>query len=116
MLQTSRRTFTPPTDIIELKDRLVVLVEIAGMRIDDFKVILQDAKHLIIMGQRQRPTFESPAYYQVEISVGHFRIDVQLPYAIDRERVEAHYADGFLRIDLPRRIQHIQIQDSTNGN
>lgn len=101
----TRRThqFTPPTDVIELPDRLVILIEIPGMRADDFQITLFN-RSLIISGFRERPPFENPAYHQVEISFGEFRIEIALPGPVQQAQVSATYREGFLQIDLPRLL------------
>ena len=104
MLRSSGRKFAPPTDIIELSDKIVVLVEIAGMRVEDFNLALFN-RNLVITGVRERPNFTKPAYHQVEIGVGHFRLEIQLPIPVDTNSVSARYYDGFLQIDLPRRAE-----------
>jgi HSP20 family protein len=94
-------TWQPPTDVFELEDRLVVVVEIAGMRDGDFNVALQD-RRLMISGTRQRVGREGIAYHQVEIRYGRFLSEVIAPWPVERETITAAYKDGFLRVELPR--------------
>jgi HSP20 family protein len=108
MLRRSTRKFSPPTDVIELPDRLVILVEIAGMLGDSFKITLHD-RTLIISGIRERPPFEHPAYHQVEIGFGEFRVGIRLPWSVQADEVTATYDEGFLQVELPRRSQQIHI-------
>jgi HSP20 family protein len=100
----SNRGFIPPTDVIELQDHLVVLVEIAGMRADAFQIALHE-RNLIISGIREQPPFDfdQPAYHQVEIDFGEFRTEIQLPWLVDQNAVRAIYGEGFLQIDLPKQ-------------
>jgi HSP20 family molecular chaperone IbpA len=114
------RPFSPPTDVLEFSDRLRIIVEIAGMRAGDFNVVLLD-KRIVITGVRERPAIQGAAYHQVEIGYGEFRVEVHLPWSVQREEVGASYRDGFLQIDLPRRPD-TQIKvvddnpDDTNGS
>jgi HSP20 family protein len=94
--------FTPPTDVLELSDRLLVLMEIAGMKASDFTVSLMN-NHLIVNGTRERPSFRGAAYHQVEIGYGEFRVEIVLPWPVSQDDVSANYRDGFLQIELPRR-------------
>jgi HSP20 family protein len=99
----------PPTDVYELDDHLIVVVEVAGMRDGDFNVTLQ-GQQLTISGARQRVTMADCAYYQLEIPFGEFRTEVSLPWPVLREEVSARYRDGFLRVELPHApAQKIQI-------
>lgn len=105
------RRFVPPTDIIEMDDRIVVLVEIAGMTSENFKIALYN-QTLTISGVRQRPTLEATAYHRAEIGFGEFRVNIPMPWSVVEGEVIASYRHGFLRVDLPRQqSQHIHIVD-----
>lgn len=102
MIRGTTRPFTPPTDVIELADKLIVLVEIAGMRASDFNITLLD-HHLLITGTREFPQHTNAAFHQVEIGFGEFRVEVALPWIVEREQVTATYETGFLQVELPRK-------------
>lgn len=93
----------PPTDVYRTEDRLVVVIEIAGMREEDFEIVLQ-GRQLIVGGIRQQlgGRDETVAYHQMEIERGTFRTVIHLPWNVDRDRVSAGYRDGLLKIELPR--------------
>ena len=107
--------FLPAHDVIELDDKIVVVVEVAGMRTDNFQIHLVGDR-LVITGVRRRPAYERCAHHRVEIGYGEFRLDVPLHWAVQRDAVTATYADGFLQIDLPRRPEkHIEILTVEQG-
>ena len=60
----------PPTDVYETEDHLVVKVELAGMREEDFEVSVED-QVLLIRGHRPDLN-ERRAYHQMEIRFGKF--------------------------------------------
>ena len=93
--------WSPPTDIFEDEQALVVLIEISGMNRGEFNVILKE-RSLTISGERPAPHDASVAFHQIEVRHGQFRVDVELPWTVDQADVEAHYEDGFLRVSLPR--------------
>ncbi len=103
-------TFVPPTDVLELSDRFVVRVEIAGMRAADINVSLI-GRELSISGSRERPAIGATAYHQVEIGCGDFRVDVQLPQPVSQNSVSASYRDGLLVVELSKAAdgQHVII-------
>jgi HSP20 family protein len=110
----SNPAFHPPTDVIELADRLLVRVEIAGVRASEFNITLHD-RVLLVTGTREQPPQQNPAYYQAEIGYGEFRVEVALPWSVERERVSAGYEAGFLQIELPRMAgKHIPVQEITD--
>ena len=94
------QTWRPPTDVYEIDEAIVVRVEIAGMKESDFGISLQ-GRLLTITGMRDDPR-PKVAYHQMEIRYGEFRVEVYLHWAVDPEAVMAVYADGFLRVTLPR--------------
>jgi HSP20 family protein len=111
MVRRSNLAFNPPTDVIELADKILVRVEIAGMRASDLNITLHD-RQLIISGTRERTEHTNAAYHQVEISYGEFRIEVALPWLVESDLVTANYDAGFLQIDLPRKnTQQIHVVD-----
>lgn len=103
MMMRPARKFTPPVDVVELEDRLIVQVEIAGMRHSDFHIELMNHS-LVISGTRQQPARSPIAYHQVEIGYGRFRLEVTLPWEVESDKVSATYEGGFLEVDLPRKV------------
>ncbi|NMC13443.1 MAG: Hsp20/alpha crystallin family protein [Chloroflexi bacterium] len=100
----------PATDVYEVDDTVVVRIEIAGMRDSDFSILLNE-RSLIIRGVRPDNP-ERRAYHQMEIRFGEFMSEVELPFLVDTEKIEAVYQAGFLRIVLPRaKPHHIQIEE-----
>jgi len=92
--------WSPPTDVYETQEAYVVRVEIAGMREDDFEVLLEN-NTLLVSGVR--PDFtEQRAYQQMEIRFGKFSTALNLPGPVNIEQARAEYKDGFLTIVLPK--------------
>ena len=108
---TSRTyTWTPPTDVYETDDDLVVRVEVAGMHEEDFSIELKN-RQLLIYGARQENP-ERRAYHQMEIRFGEFIIKFELPASIEVDQIQAIYSEGFLRVILPKvRPRQIPISE-----
>jgi HSP20 family protein len=99
----------PPTDVYETDDAIIIRVEVAGMRESDFTISLVE-RNLTIRGIRQ-DTSERRAYHQMEIPFGEFTAEVELPFTVISDKVEATYHDGFLRILLPKaHPKHIKVE------
>jgi HSP20 family protein len=109
------KIWRPPTDVYETDDCLVVKVEIAGMNEDDFALSL-DGKRLIISGVRRDPAAKL-GYQQMEILYGHFETDVHLTRAIDEDRIEATYQNGFLSVRMlkakPHQVPVLGVEESS---
>lgn len=91
----------PPTDVYDTETELVIQIEIAGMRDGHFHLSVQD-RLLVVYGSRIDPTQERRAYYQMEVNSGDFRVELELPLAVEAATLQSNYADGFLRITLPK--------------
>lgn len=103
--------WVPPTDVFETEDQIVVQVEVAGVKQSDLAVSLQD-RVLMISGTRTDSGPSQRAYHQMQVRFGDFATEVELPVPIDENRIEASYADGFLRIVLPKRKpRQIDVQE-----
>ncbi len=105
------RVWVPPTDVYETEDLLVALIELAGVQQSDFTVSLFE-RRLVVSGIRADSGPVRRAYHQMEVAFGEFRTEVELPVPVDAAKVDAEYADGFLRIVLPKlKPQNIIVQE-----
>ena len=100
----------PPTDVYETEIAVVVRVEIAGMKDEDFSVSLT-GRNLVIRGLRPDVAARK-AYHQMEIFFGEFKSEVELPGPVIADRVRAEYQKGFLTVILPKQhARKIQVED-----
>jgi len=106
--QSHPHSWRPPTDVYETEDRVVVRVEIAGIADSDFQIQLTQNMLYINGIRRDKP--ERRAYHQMEIPFGEFATEVYMNVAVDMEKAEAEYTDGFLMVYLPKvEPKHIRI-------
>ncbi len=90
----------PPTDVYEIEDKIVVIVEIAGMNEEEFSITL-DQNILSISGVRP-DTLERKSFHQMEIYFGEFYTEVEFTNPIDTNHCMAEYSQGFLQVTLPK--------------
>src|SRR5256884_4624792 len=89
----------PRTDIYELEDALVVYMDIAGMRAEDFTVEFADG--ILTIGGERKPRREGkPHYHAMEVQVGPFERRFPLPVPVDPASIRARHEPGFLAILL----------------
>jgi HSP20 family protein len=106
-----RHAWHPPTDVMAEENRLIVIVEVAGMKDGEFRVALAN-QQLTITGSRSARMETHAAYHQLEVRYGEFRTDVVLPWPVDEDKIFAIYEDGMLRVELPRvRSKQILVVD-----
>jgi len=98
-----RRGFRPEVDVFQTGDppELTVVVDLAGVDLEEVQVALSD-RTLLIAGERRRPHPDCPrSYQQLEIAYGRFERRVALGEDVDVETAQATYERGLLTIVLP---------------
>jgi len=109
-LRMRSSTWRPPTDVFESNDNIIIRVEIAGMKEDDFDIELQG--HVLTIRGIRQDNPEQRAYHQVEIRFGEFYIEIYLPAPVEAKDIEAQYENGFLYMLLPKaRSRQIKIEN-----
>ncbi len=107
MVRFSPRVWEPAIDVYETPDKVVVVVELAGIGEQDIEITVNRDRFLI-RGERKKPSYGGQqAYYRMEIPSGPFEREVLLPVAVDPQGSEASYRDGLLEVILPKLGQHI---------
>jgi HSP20 family protein len=99
-----RAHWVPNTDVVETDGRLVIKVELAGMKPEDLEVITEGDR-LLICGQRVDGCRGGNCkFYVMEINYGPFECVFEVPAGYDLSKAKAAYTNGFLRIDVPKAV------------
>jgi len=94
--------WTPPVDIYDTNDALVLKAELPGFSKEDVSVELKD-NTLILKGERKREAeVKEENYHRLERAYGAFQRSFSLPATVDQEKVKANYKDGVLELRLPK--------------
>lgn len=94
--------WAPLVDVVEIKDSLVVRIEVPGLDQKDIEISLQ-ADRLTIKGERRREVTEpGERQHRVERAFGVFARTVRLPVVIDAHRVSAVIRNGVLTVTLAK--------------
>ena len=100
-------SWSPALDIVELPEEVLVRVEVPGIDPENVEISV-NGDVLEIRGEREREeTSEDAKWYRYERRAGSFRRALQLPVAIDAERIEAEARDGLLTIRLPKQKEEL---------
>lgn len=95
----------PSLDLYETSEKLIVLVDLAGIKAKDVEVVV-DGEALRITGNRCRPFDENVIrVHHMEIDFGPFSQSFKLPVPVDLDRASSIYRDGFLVISLPKKAR-----------
>jgi HSP20 family protein len=92
--------WSPPTDLIETEDRLIIRIEIAGMNQNDFSIQVV-SRRVIVSGSRPEIRNQG-CFHRMEIPSGDFISEVDLPQPVETDQASADYRDGYLTITLPK--------------
>ena len=96
------RSWMPPVDMHDTSDELVLRVEVPGVREKDIVVSIT-GDFLTIKGERRSdPENKDQRFLHVERAYGQFERLIQLPMAVQSDKVKASYRDGVLEIRLPK--------------
>jgi len=91
----------PAVNIIEHKDEYMVSLAVPGMKKDDFKIDV-DANMLTISSEKEENKEEKDKKFtRKEYNYSSFRRSFTLPEEINKEKIDATYEDGVLKIALP---------------
>ena len=99
--------FQPKADIRELKDVFEITLEVAGLRLEDIEVTLND-NILEIKGQKnqQKLDDEDSKIHRTERAYGSFERKFKVPEMIHEQDIEATMKDGVLSVVLPKKQEH----------
>ncbi len=103
--ETPRKVWSPPADILERENEVILKVDLPEMNQNDIDIKVEE-NTLIIQGERKFIQ-ETPHgnYLQIERPYGTFQRTFALPRMIDQEKIKAAYKDGVLRIVLPKKAE-----------
>ncbi len=93
--------FTPPIDIFETPDGLVLQADLPGVTLETLELQVQDNK-LTLFGRANHVLPPNARLIHQEYALGHFLRSFILSDEVDHERVTAKLNQGVLEVFLPR--------------
>jgi len=95
--------WSPPVDILESDDRIVLRAYLPGVEQDDIELRVEDGV-LILRGQRKPPADVRPEdLHRSERPHGTFVRSFSLPQNIDQAAIRASQKNGVLEVVLPKK-------------
>lgn len=106
--------FTPPIDIFETPEGLVLLADLPGVTIESLELQVQDNK-LTLFGKVKFDLPPDARLIHQEYTVGHFLRSFILSDEVDHDRIVARLNQGVLEVVLPqlRKSEPRRIQVTT---
>lgn len=96
-------TSIPAVNVKETDEEFLVEVAAPGMKKEDFEIELNNKILTISSVVKEEQESKNENYTRREFSYNSFKRSFNLPDSIDNSKIEANYADGVLKIELPKR-------------
>lgn len=94
-------SWMPPVDLREENDKLVLEMEVPGLKKDDVEISLEN-NVLTIKGERKFEKEEKKEnFHKIERSYGKFSRSFSLPTTVKPDGIDASLKDGILTVSLP---------------
>ncbi|OLD63660.1 MAG: hypothetical protein AUI47_08470 [Acidobacteria bacterium 13_1_40CM_2_68_5] len=95
--------WSPPVDILENDDRIVLRADLPGVEQDDIELRVEDGI-LVLRGQRKPPADVRPEdMHRSERPHGSFVRSFSLPQNIDLSAIRASQKSGVLEVVMPKK-------------
>ena len=101
---TAQGAWSPPVDLAETDENLIVRAEVPGVEAREIDINLA-GQVLTIKGERRRAKEEGETVHFCETDFGRFNRRVELPLEVDPAGVKAEFRNGLLRIVLPKTAE-----------
>jgi HSP20 family protein len=100
---STARPWTPPVDIHETDQELVLKADVPDVKAEDIEVNFENGT-LTLRGKREfEKKEEGKGYHRIERNYGSFVRAFSLPETIDPEKLTAGYKDGVLTIAIGKK-------------
>lgn len=98
----NRTMSVPAVNITEQKDAYLVSLAAPGLKKEDFTIDVDGSMLTISSRKEEHKEEKDKKFTRKEYSYSSFSRSFTLPEEINREKIEAKYEDGILKISLPR--------------
>ncbi len=100
---SGRTINVPAVNITEQKDDYQVSLAAPGMKKDDFKIDVNGNMLTISSEKEEKKEEKEKRYTRKEYSYSSFERCFTLPDEVNKEKIDARYEDGVLRLVLPKK-------------
>ena len=98
-------TFVPPVDVYEDAQKVVLKLEVPGIRQEDLDVRVEN-QTLVVKGERKMESEEKEEnFHRIERRYGSFTRSFTLPQTVDPNSVKAGYDAGVLTISITKKAE-----------
>jgi HSP20 family protein len=101
----------PLTDVYETDKELVIRMDVAGVDPRDFDLALR-GRVLTIRGVRRDPAPGARKHFhKMEISLGQFERNIEIPSRVQMSSLDAHYDNGYLVVRIAKGARRLATRE-----
>jgi HSP20 family protein len=93
----------PAVNIKDNRDDFIVSMAVPGMRKDDFRIDVEGSMLTISCEKEEKKEEKETKFTRKEYNYSSFSRSFTLPDEVNREKIDAHYEDGVLKLSLPKK-------------
>jgi HSP20 family protein len=108
----NRSMSIPAVNITEQKESYLISLAAPGLKKDDFKIDIDGNMLTISTEKEERKEDKEEKYTRQEYSYSSFERSFTLPDEVDKDKIEARYEDGLLKLALPKKEEAKKISAS----
>lgn len=101
-LPSMMQGFIPSMDVYQDKDNVVVEAPLPGIKPEDISISIENGVLSISGESHKKSEVDEKNYYRKEVRYGSFHRSVALPTMVEPDKTKAEYADGVLKITVPK--------------
>jgi len=110
-----RQEWTPPVDITETKDSIIVRTELPGLTREDVEIDVANGI-LTIRGEKKvEEEDKGRTWHRREVRYGSFSRSFSLPSDVKSEEAKAAFSDGILTVVLPKEEKAVHRKIEIEG-
>lgn len=99
----SRTQMIPAVNITETKDDYILSLAAPGMKKDDFNIDVTGNMLTISSEKEDKSVVKDELFTRKEYNYTSFSRSFTLPEEVNKERIDARYEDGILKLSLPKK-------------
>jgi HSP20 family protein len=100
---SSRMMNVPAVNITERKEDYLVSLAAPGLKKEDFKIDVEGNMLTISSEKEEKNEEKEEKYTRQEYSYSSFERSFTLPDEVSKDKIDAHYQDGVLKLVLPKK-------------
>ena len=97
------RTTAPAVDVLEQPEEYLIFADLPGVDKKDLELSVTGTLLRIKGMKKAEETAEKRKFFRKETWAGSFERTIDLPNAVDAEKVSAELSDGVLKVRVPKR-------------